>query len=116
VFMRTIIYRVINRSPRLWKKYVGTVYLTAVGMFGNGGGWGIAFSAHTLGIVLGGIGEKPVVVDGRIEICECLYVTADFDHDLIDGAPAVRFLERFKELVEIGYCLETEPKDVGFYG
>jgi pyruvate/2-oxoglutarate dehydrogenase complex dihydrolipoamide acyltransferase (E2) component len=113
VFMRTIIYRVINRSPRLWKKYVGTVYLTAVGMFGNGGGWGIAFSAHTLGIVLGGIREKPVVVGCGIAIRECLNVTADFDHDLIDGAPAVRFLKRFKELVETGYCLETEPEDVG---
>ena len=27
--------------PRLWKKNVGTVGITAVGMFGNGAGWGI---------------------------------------------------------------------------
>ncbi len=114
-FVRNIIYRVINRCPRVWKKYVGTVYLTAVGMFGKGSGWGIAFSAHTLGIVLGGIGEKPVVTDGQIEIREFLNVTVDFDHDLIDGAPAARFIEKFKELIESGYGFEaeTEPENIG---
>jgi pyruvate/2-oxoglutarate dehydrogenase complex dihydrolipoamide acyltransferase (E2) component len=112
-FVRDIIFRVVNRNPHLWKKYVGTVYLTAVGMFGKGGGWGIGFSAHTLGITVGGISEKPIVVDGRIEIRECLDLTADFDHDLIDGAPAVRFIERFKELIETGNRLETEPEKIG---
>lgn len=102
-FVRGIIYRIISRNPQVWKKNVGTVYLTAVGMFGEGGGWGIGFSAHTLGITLGGIGEKPVAVEGRIEIRECLNLTADFDHDLVDGAPAARFIEKFKELIESGY-------------
>jgi pyruvate/2-oxoglutarate dehydrogenase complex dihydrolipoamide acyltransferase (E2) component len=104
-FVRDLTYRFANRSPHLWKKYVGTVYLTAVGMFGNGGGWGIGFSAHTLGITLGGIAEKPVVIDGRIEIRECLNLTADFDHDVVDGAPAARFIEQFKGLIESGYGL-----------
>lgn len=101
-FVRNLIFRAVNRSPRVWKKYVGTVYLTSVGMFGAGGGWGIACSAHTLGIIIGGIGEKPVVINGKIEIRECLNLTADFDHDLIDGAPAARFIEKFKELLESG--------------
>ncbi|MGB7210562.1 MAG: 2-oxo acid dehydrogenase subunit E2 [Pyrinomonadaceae bacterium] len=114
-FVRNIIYRVVNRSPNTWKKYVGTVYLTSVGMFGKGGGWGIGFSAHTLGITVGGIGEKRVVIDGQIEIREFLNVTVDFDHDLIDGAPAARFIEKFKELIENGYGFEAEPEKVGFY-
>ena len=112
-FIRNIIYRVVNRSPHTWKKYVGTVYLTSVGMFGKGGGWGIGFSAHTLGITVGGLSEQAKVRDGRIEIRECLDLTADFDHDLVDGAPAVRFIERFKELIETGYRLETEPEKIG---
>ena len=114
-FVRDMVFRVINRKPHLWKRYVGTVYLTAVGMFGKGGGWGIGFSAHTLGIILGGISEKPVVINGQIVIRECLDLTAEFDHDLIDGAPAARFLERFRELIESGYGLEPEPKKVGFH-
>ena len=104
-FVRNLCYRVVNRNPRTWKQYVGTVYLTAVSMFGNGGGWGIGFSAHTLGITLGGIAEKPVVIEGRIEIRECLNLTADFDHDVVDGAPAARFIEQFKGLIESGYGL-----------
>jgi pyruvate/2-oxoglutarate dehydrogenase complex dihydrolipoamide acyltransferase (E2) component len=99
-FVRHVFYRLINRSPRAWKKYFVTVYLTAVGMFGTGSGWGIGSSAHTLGITLGGIGEKPVAVEGRIEIRECLNLTADFDHDIVDGAPAARFIQQFKQLIE----------------
>lgn len=101
-FVRDIFYRAVNRNPHAWKKYVGTVYLTAVGMFGKGNGWGIGFSAHTLGITLGGISQQPVVIEGRIEIRECLNLTADFDHDLIDGAPAARFIEQFRNLIEAG--------------
>ena len=109
-FVRDICYRFVSWSPHTWKKYIGTVYLTAVGMFGNGGGWGIGFSAHTLGITLGGITEKPIVIEGRIEICECLNLTADFDHDLVDGAPAARFIEQFKDLIEGGYGLGIEAE------
>jgi len=101
-FIRNIIFRLVNRSPQTWKKYVGTVYLTSVGMFGTGGGWGIGFSAHTLGITIGGISEQVKVYQGQIEIRECLNLTADFDHDLVDGAPAARFTEQFKKLLENG--------------
>lgn len=99
-FVRDLIYRFANRSPHMWKRYVGTVYLTAVGMFATGSGWGISFSAHTLGVTIGGISEKPVVRNGRIEIRECLNLTAEFDHDVVDGAPAARFIEQFKTLIE----------------
>ncbi len=29
-------------------------------------------------------------------------VTLSFDHDIIDGAPAARFIQRLKKLVECG--------------
>jgi pyruvate/2-oxoglutarate dehydrogenase complex dihydrolipoamide acyltransferase (E2) component len=45
------------------------------------------------------------VVDGQIEIRELLNVTVSFDHDIVDGAPAARFTQRFKELIETGYGL-----------
>jgi pyruvate/2-oxoglutarate dehydrogenase complex dihydrolipoamide acyltransferase (E2) component len=81
------------------------VGITAVGMFGKGGGWAVPFNVHTLDVALGGIGEKPGVVDGRIEIREYLCVTLMFDHDMVDGAPATRFASRFKELIESNYGL-----------
>jgi pyruvate/2-oxoglutarate dehydrogenase complex dihydrolipoamide acyltransferase (E2) component len=46
--------------------------------------------------------HKPAVVDGCIEIREFLSVTLTFDHDVVDGAPAARFAQRFAELIERG--------------
>jgi hypothetical protein len=38
--------------------------------------------------------------------------TPSFDHDIIDGAPAARFTQRLKELIESGYGLpEKHPQD-----
>jgi pyruvate/2-oxoglutarate dehydrogenase complex dihydrolipoamide acyltransferase (E2) component len=61
---------------------------------------------HTLGLTIGGMAEKPGVVEGRVEIREYLCVTVSVDHDIIDGAPEVRFIRRLKELVESGYGLD----------
>ncbi len=94
-----------RRYPQEWKKNWGTVGITAVGMFGQGAGWGIPPTEPTLTIIVGGIGEKPGVVDGQIAIREYLSLTVSFDHTIIDGAPAARFTERLKELIESGYGL-----------
>jgi pyruvate/2-oxoglutarate dehydrogenase complex dihydrolipoamide acyltransferase (E2) component len=91
--------------PQMQKKAWGTVGITAVGMFGKGAGWGIPTATPTLMITLGGIGEKPGVVDGQIAMRDYLSLTISFDHDIIDGAPAARFTERLKELIESGYGL-----------
>jgi pyruvate/2-oxoglutarate dehydrogenase complex dihydrolipoamide acyltransferase (E2) component len=87
-FMRAPVYWLRAKNPRLEKQFAGTVLLTAVGMFGEGGGWGIPLAPYTLNVTLGGIAEKPGVVDGRIEIREYLSLTVSFDHDIVDGAPA----------------------------
>jgi pyruvate/2-oxoglutarate dehydrogenase complex dihydrolipoamide acyltransferase (E2) component len=105
VFIWRLLWWLIFRYPRLQKKYGGTVGVTAVGMFGRGSGWGIPTAAHTLDITLGGIGEKPVIVDGRLETREYLSMTISMDHDIIDGAPATRFALRLKELIESGFDL-----------
>lgn len=100
-----------GRFPEVQRRYGGTVGLTAVGMFGAGGGWGIPLSYHTLDVTLGGVAEKPGVVEGRIAIREYLCVTLSFDHDVIDGAPAARFVSRLRELIESGYGLSESRKD-----
>jgi pyruvate/2-oxoglutarate dehydrogenase complex dihydrolipoamide acyltransferase (E2) component len=77
-------------------------------MFGKGAGWGIPISLHTLTVTVGGIVQKPGVKDGHVDIREFLNVTISCDHDIVDGAPAARFAERLKELVEEGYGLHEE--------
>jgi pyruvate/2-oxoglutarate dehydrogenase complex dihydrolipoamide acyltransferase (E2) component len=97
---------IFRASPQIQKNLAGTVGLTAVGMFGKGAGWGIPpATAHPLWMTVGGIGEKPGVVDRQIAIREYLSLTISFDHNIIDGAPAARFTERLKELIESGYGL-----------
>jgi pyruvate/2-oxoglutarate dehydrogenase complex dihydrolipoamide acyltransferase (E2) component len=105
-FIRDIFYRTLSRTPHLVKEYTGTISLTSVGMFGRGGGWGIpAPTIFTTSITLGGIAERPGIIDGHIEPREYLSMTASFDHDVVDGAPATRFGACFKGLIEAGYGL-----------
>jgi len=106
-----------RRRPQLWKETMGTVEISAVGMFGKGAGWGIPPApAAALMLTVGGIGEKPGVVDGQIAVREYLSLTISFDHDSIDGAPAARFTQSLKELIESGYGLfdsTVESKQAG---
>jgi len=49
---------------------------------------------------IGRIHEKPVVVDGQIVVREMMALSISFDHRLVDGAPAARFLQRVKQFIE----------------
>lgn len=93
------------KNPQLIKDYYGTVLVSSISMFGTGSGWAIPVPNHSLQLTLGGIEEKPGVVDHRVAVREYLSVTVSFDHDIIDGAPAARFTQRLKELIESGYGL-----------
>jgi pyruvate/2-oxoglutarate dehydrogenase complex dihydrolipoamide acyltransferase (E2) component len=93
-------YWAMSRNPLWMKQTVGTVALTAIGMFGEGGGWGIPIAVTPLFLTLGGIAEKPGIVHGQIAIREYLSLTLTFDHDIVDGGPAARFAARLKELIE----------------
>jgi pyruvate/2-oxoglutarate dehydrogenase complex dihydrolipoamide acyltransferase (E2) component len=106
-FARRLFLWILFKNPQLIKEYYGTVLVSSIGMFGTGGGWGLPVPNHTLQLTLGGIAKKPGIVDDRIEVREYLSVTISIDHDIIDGAPAARFTQRLKELIESGYDLLT---------
>jgi len=44
--------------------------------------------------------ERPVAVDGQVEIRPMMYLALSYDHRIVDGADAVQFLVRIKELIE----------------
>jgi pyruvate/2-oxoglutarate dehydrogenase complex dihydrolipoamide acyltransferase (E2) component len=95
-----------HRDPTTAVAMGGTVDITSVGMFGGGhSGWGLSPTFHPVGLVVGGISWKPAVVEGCIEPREILNLTVTFDHDIVDGAPATRFVKRLVELIESGYGL-----------
>jgi 2-oxoglutarate dehydrogenase E2 component (dihydrolipoamide succinyltransferase) len=44
--------------------------------------------------------DRPVAVDGKVEVRPMMYVALSYDHRIIDGQQAVLFLVRVKELME----------------
>jgi pyruvate/2-oxoglutarate dehydrogenase complex dihydrolipoamide acyltransferase (E2) component len=89
------------------------VTLSAVGMVGKGAGWGIPPSSPSIcWITVGGIGPRREDVDGQIVTRDYLSLTVSFDHRMIDGAPAARFTERLKELIESGYGLTLDEEAI----
>lgn len=72
----------------------------------NGGVFGSLLSTPILngpqvGILgMHAIQERPVAVEGQIVIRPMMYVALSYDHRIVDGSEAVRFLVRVKELVE----------------
>jgi len=44
--------------------------------------------------------DRPVAINGKVEIRPIMYLALSYDHRIIDGADSVRFLVRIKELIE----------------
>jgi pyruvate/2-oxoglutarate dehydrogenase complex dihydrolipoamide acyltransferase (E2) component len=105
LFIR-LIRAVGRRDPTRLVAAAGTVGVTALGMAGRGGGWGLAPAGQSVLLIVGGIARKPAVIGDRVEPRDMLDLTVAFDHDVVDGAPAARFIKRLVELIESGYGLE----------
>jgi 2-oxoglutarate dehydrogenase E2 component (dihydrolipoamide succinyltransferase) len=46
------------------------------------------------------IEERPVNVEGEVRIRPMMYVALSYDHRIVDGFEAVRFLKHIKGLIE----------------
>ncbi len=92
--------RARNRTIDLADLRGGTFTITNYGAMG--GIWGFPVIHHPEVAILGmgKIFDKPVVIDGKIEIRKVLPLSLSFDHRVVDGAEAVRFLNTVIELLE----------------
>jgi pyruvate/2-oxoglutarate dehydrogenase complex dihydrolipoamide acyltransferase (E2) component len=100
-------YAVLGRSTRL-RQRTGTVTVTAVGMFADGGGHAIApLTLMSVQVVVGGISERPRVIDGRIEKRKVLDLTVSVDHNVVDGGPAARFGAELRHQIEHAAVLQA---------
>lgn len=113
-FLRRALLWWALKNPHMQKRNGGTVALTAVGMFGQAPGWGLSAPISPLVVLVGSIAQKPGVVDGRVEPREILHLTLEFDHDVIDGAPAARFSQRLIALLQGTYGLDEFWGSGGF--
>jgi len=107
-FLRNVLFwRKVRKDPTFIAENMGTVAVTSIGQFASSGGWAIPLGMHALNIAVGGIAERPGYVGDRIEKREFLSLTVTFDHDVVDGAPATRFVSRLVELLEEGDGLSS---------
>src|SRR4029077_16401817 len=93
-------YAVMARSVAA-RQHIGTVAVTAVGMSTGGGGFGItSLSLMSLEVIVGGMSQRPRVIDGQVTVRDVLDLTVAIDHNVVDGGPAARFAGEFRELLE----------------
>jgi 2-oxoglutarate dehydrogenase E2 component (dihydrolipoamide succinyltransferase) len=90
------------RSKKLKPEEVqeGTFSITNPGVFGGLFGLPV-ISQPNVGILgLGAIEKRPVVINDSIAIRSMCYVTLSYDHRVVDGAIAHKFLHKVKETLE----------------
>lgn len=87
-----------------------TFTITNIGSFGGTFFTPIINYPEVAILGVGTIKEKPVVVDGEIVVRPLMYLSLSFDHRLIDGDVAARFLTRVKQLLENPKLLMLEMR------
>jgi pyruvate/2-oxoglutarate dehydrogenase complex dihydrolipoamide acyltransferase (E2) component len=104
-------YAVMSRSHRVHNA-IGTVQVTALGMFADGGGFAIAPpTLASLAVVVGGISKSPVEVDGHLETRDLLDLTVSIDHNVVDGAPATRFAADLRQIMRRAAVLTSSAAE-----
>ncbi len=83
----------------------GTFTITNLGMYGVDGFSPIINLPECAILGVGRIRPEPAVVDGEIAIRQRMWLSLTFDHRLVDGAPAARFLQGITRYVEAPYLL-----------
>ena len=78
----------------------GTFTVTNLGGFGIEGFTPIVNPPQAGILGVGKIQEKPVVIGGGIHVRSMVTLSLVFDHRLVDGAPAAKFLAKIKEFLE----------------
>ena len=78
----------------------GTFTISNGGVFGSLMGTPIINLPQTAVLGLHAIKERPVAVNGKIDLRPMMYLALTYDHRLLDGREAVQFLVKIKEYIE----------------
>jgi 2-oxoglutarate dehydrogenase E2 component (dihydrolipoamide succinyltransferase) len=78
----------------------GTFTITNGGVFGSMLSTPIINPPQSAILGMHNIVERPVAIEGKVEIRPIMYVALSYDHRIIDGKDSVSFLVKVKELIE----------------
>lgn len=86
----------------------GSAMVTNVGMFDLPVGLApiVPFSHCPIVLTIGSVQDRPMAVEGRVEIRSAVTIGATFDHRLIDGYQAGQLARRFRDVL-------TDPRSLG---
>jgi pyruvate dehydrogenase E2 component (dihydrolipoamide acetyltransferase) len=83
------------------EEYTGSTFsVSNLGMFGIDQFTAIINPPEAGILAIGSVEEKPIVVDGALEVRQRLRVTMSCDHRVIDGATGAKFLQTVKRYIE----------------
>ena len=98
-----IVVRQFEKKPFKIKQRFGTTYVASVSGFADVSGFIIPYIEgrnRPLAFAVGSLAKKPGIINSEIKIREYLSMTVQINHDLVDGAPAARFVNRLKQRIE----------------
>jgi len=78
----------------------GTFTITNGGVFGSMLSTPIINPPQSAILGMHNIVERPIAVNGKVEIRPIMYVALSYDHRIIDGKESVSFLYKVKEMIE----------------
>ena len=110
--VRRLAFQAAGTRPRVAAGMGPAVGVTSLGMFARGGGWAVPIPPLTVIATVGGVVDRAVVRDGQVVVRPMLPMTLSFDHGVVDGGPASRFIETLRDLTESAAAL-PEPDDAG---
>ena len=96
----------------------GTFAITNYGISGSLFGTPIIMPPHAAILGIGAINKRPVIINDAIAIRQMAYLNLSFDHRIIDGAQADKFLSKIRNTLE-GWGTKSEKVPVtesGFGG
>lgn len=100
VEIREIVERTQNGTATLDDFTGGTFTITSVGNIGGRFATPIINSPEVAILGVNQIHDRPMVIDGEIVARKMMYLSPSFDHRVIDGAVAARFVSEVKALLE----------------
>ena len=100
--IRKIVWFFIRRDPHLFRQVAGTVGLTSLPSQLPLRAIGMPITPMTLTLLVGAISPRLQLRDGQIIEKKIIQMNLSADHDIIDGAQMMRFIERLKKRLHDG--------------
>lgn len=102
---KTLAEQARNKSLSPEKMQGSTFTISNLGMYAVNGFTPIINPPNAAILGVGQIQEKVVVINGEMKVRSMMELSLSFDHRVIDGAPAARFLTDLKDILEHPYKL-----------